>query len=174
LFFHIKNGFGLHELKAHWRLNKTRIFREINNDGYKTIFKALGYEHSMKCFKPAWDIVFTKDLNMAGWRVEGMIPFTRQSLWRKVEECRLLDISFSISISPGSLPSSLPSSPLDPSPSPDDVQAASPLAPSAPPPLAPMPPPPLRITPFSVAVLEALDYMQSISVAAFGILDIQT
>jgi hypothetical protein len=40
----------------------------------------------MKCFKPAWDIAFTKELNMGGWRVEGMIPFTRQALWKKVEE----------------------------------------------------------------------------------------
>ena len=110
---------------------------------------------------------------MAGWRLEGMIPLTRQALWRKVEECRLLDISFSISISPDSLPSLLPSLPLDPSPSSDDLQATPPLAPSAPPPLAPMPPPPLRITPFLVAVLKALDYMQSISPAASGILDIQ-
>jgi hypothetical protein len=97
------------------------MFRKINNDGYKSYFKALGYEHFMKCFKPVWDIAFTKDLNMAGWRAEGMISFTRQALWRKVEECRLLDSSFSISISPGSLPPSLPSSPLDPTPSPDNL-----------------------------------------------------
>ena len=86
------------------------MFREINNDGYKTNFKALGYDHFMKCFKPAWDIAFTKELNMAGWRVEGMIPFTRLALWRKVEECRL-DNSFSLSTSPGSLPLSQPSLP---------------------------------------------------------------
>ncbi len=57
-------------------------------DGYKINFKALGYEHFMKCFKPAWDMAFTKNPNMGGWRVEGMIPFTHQALWKKVEECR--------------------------------------------------------------------------------------
>jgi hypothetical protein len=144
------------------------MFPEINNDGYKATFKILGYEHFMKCFKPAWDIAFTKDLNMTRWRVEGMIPITRHALWRKVEECRLLNSSFSLSISPGSLPASLSSSPQDPSPSPDDMQATHPLAPSAPP-----PPPPMRISPFPVAVLEAQDCMQSISPAASGILDIQ-
>jgi hypothetical protein len=154
---------------AHWRNHKTRIFREINNDGYKTTFEAPGYEHFMKCFKPAWGIAFTKDLNMIGWRVEGMIPFTRHALWRKVEECRLMDNSFSLSASLGSLPHSLPSSPLDPSPSPDDLQATPPLAPSA---ILP-PPPPLRNTPFPVGVLEAHDYMQSIAPITSGILDIQ-
>ena len=124
----------------------------------------------MKCFKPAWDIAFTPELNMAGWRVEGMIPFTRQALWWKVEECRLLDSSFFISKSPGSLPPSLPSSPLDPTPSPDNLQATPPLAPSAPPSLAP---PPLRPPTFPAAVSEAPDYMQSIAPATSGILDIE-
>jgi hypothetical protein len=132
------------------------MFREINNDGYKATFETLGYEHFMKCFKPAWDIAFKKDLNMDGWRVEGMIPFTRHALWRKVEECRLLDNSFSILPSPGSLLPSLPSSPPKTSPSPDDLQATPLFDPSASQP----PPPPLRIiTPFPVAVLEALDYI---------------
>ncbi len=43
---------------------------------------------------------FSKDLNMAGWRLDGMIPFTHQALWRKVEEFRLLDSSLSLSINP--------------------------------------------------------------------------
>ncbi len=106
LFLRIKNGLCLQELKAYWRLNKTKKYRAISNDGFKTNFKALGYEHFMKCFKPTWDKAFTKDLNMAGWRVEGMIPFTRHALWKKVEECRLLDSSFSLSTSPVSLPPS--------------------------------------------------------------------
>ncbi len=157
----------LQELKSHWRLNKTRMFREINNDGFKTNFKALGYEHFMPCFKPAWDIAFKKDLNMAGWRVEGMIPFTRHALWRKVEADRSTDNSFSLSASTGSLPPSQTSSALD------DMQATPSLASSATPPLAPPPPPPLRISPFPVAVSEALDYMQSVVPAASGILDMQ-
>jgi hypothetical protein len=117
----------------------------------------------MKCFKPAWDIAFTPELNMAGWRVEGMIPFTRHALWKKVNECRLSDNFFSLSASLGSLPPSQPSSPQDPSPSPDNLQATPPLA----------PPPPMRISPFPVAVSEALDCMQSIVPAASGILDMQ-
>ena len=125
----------------------------------------------MKCLKPAWDIAFTKDLNMGGWRV--VIPFTRQALWKKVEECRSLDSSFHFSSSPGFLPPSQPSSPPDPSPTLDDMlQTPSPPI-SAPPPLAPLPPPPLRITHFPVAVSEAQDYMQSIDPAASGILDTQ-
>jgi len=151
------------------------MFREINNDGYKATFKTLGYEHFMKCFKPAWDIAFTKDLNMAGWRVEGMIPFTRHALWRKVEECRLMGRSISLSTSPGSLAPSQPPSPHDPYPSPDNLQAATTLSPlpQPPQPLAPPPPPPLQIPPFPVAVPEAVDYMQSIAPAAFSILDVQ-
>ncbi len=30
--------------------------------------------HFMKCFNPAWDIAFNKEIDMGGWRVEGMIP----------------------------------------------------------------------------------------------------
>ena len=37
----------------------------------------------MSCFKPAWDHAFTAQRNLDGWRVEGMIPFTRYALWRK-------------------------------------------------------------------------------------------
>ncbi len=37
----------------------------------------------MQCFKPAWDRGFTKDLNMKGWRIEGLIPFNRNAYWRK-------------------------------------------------------------------------------------------
>ena len=106
LVFDYKKCFLLQELKAHWRSHKTRTFREINSNGYKTNFKALGYEHFMTCFKPSWDIAFSKDLNMVGCIVEGMILFTHHALWRKVEECRLMDSSFSLSTSPGSLPPS--------------------------------------------------------------------
>jgi hypothetical protein len=43
---------------------------------------ALGFEHFMPCFKHAWDIAFTKKLNLDGWRIEGTIPFTRYQLWK--------------------------------------------------------------------------------------------
>ena len=127
----------------------------------------------MQCFKPALDIAFTRELNTAGWRVEEMIPFTHHALWRKVEKYRLLDNSFSLSASPSSLTPSQPSSPQDPSLSPDCLQARPPLAQSATQPLAPPPPPPLRIPPFPVAVSEGLDYMQSVVPAASGILDMR-
>ncbi len=53
------------------------------------MFKAQGYEHMMACLRPAWEIAFNLKHNMAGWRVEGMIPFTRNALWRKIEEDEL-------------------------------------------------------------------------------------
>ena len=48
--------------------------------GYRSKIKSLGYEHFMKCFKPAWDIAFIKEHNINGWRIEGMIPITRHAL----------------------------------------------------------------------------------------------
>ncbi len=73
------------ELKSNCRNEKAKqVFREINDFGHRSKFKVLGYEHFMTCFKPAWDIAFTNEHNMAGWRVEGMIPFTRHALWKKI------------------------------------------------------------------------------------------
>ena len=37
----------------------------------------------MQCFKPAWDRGFTKERNLKGWRIEGLIPFNRNAYWRK-------------------------------------------------------------------------------------------
>ncbi len=110
---------------------------------------------------------------MGGLRLEGMTPLTRHALWKKVEECRSLDSSIRFSSSPGSLPPSLPSSPPDPSPTPYDLFKTPSLPTSASLPLAPMPPSPLRITRFSVAVREIVDYMQSIEPVGSGILDTQ-
>jgi hypothetical protein len=106
---------------------------------------------------------------MARWRVEGMIPFTRRALWRRVEELRSIDASFSFSVSPGSTRPSQPEYPLDLlSPAPEDL-LSTPLP-------APIPPlPPTRRTalpPMHAAVLEALDYMSSIAPAASGFLDL--
>ncbi len=42
-----------------------------------------------------------------------------------------------------------------------------------PPPLAPIPPPLLRISPIAIAILKALNYMQSIDPVGSEILDIQ-
>ncbi len=51
----------LQELKSHWRALKAKTFREIHTEGEdrnknKKVnhkFKALGYEHMMRCFRPA-------------------------------------------------------------------------------------------------------------------------
>ncbi len=37
----------------------------------------------MPCFKPAWDKGFTRERNLKGWRMEGLIPFNRNALWNK-------------------------------------------------------------------------------------------
>jgi len=38
----------------------------------------------MHCFiKLAWVRGFAKDSNLKGWRIEGLIPFNRDSYWRK-------------------------------------------------------------------------------------------
>ena len=65
-------------------------------------FKALGYEHMMRCLRPAWEIAFNLKHNMTWWRVEGLIPFTHNALWRKIEEDELNFSSNSTTI--GSLP----------------------------------------------------------------------
>jgi hypothetical protein len=31
-------------------------------------------------------MAFTRKLNIDGWRIEGIIPFTRQALWRRRDE----------------------------------------------------------------------------------------
>ena len=113
-------------------------FRDINHDitGYRSKLKALGYEHFMKCFKPARDTAFNKEHNMARWRIEGMIPFTRHALWKKVEEDEVMASS---SNTPASLPSSTPSSAVVDAlgsnttlPSPGGMLTTHPLDPSAP------------------------------------------
>ena len=61
---------SLQELKSHWRALKSKTFREINTEGQdrnknkkvKHKFKALGYEHMMRCFRPAWEIAFNLTL----------------------------------------------------------------------------------------------------------------
>ena len=136
--------------------------------------KPLGYEHFMKCFKPAWDVAFTKEHHMAGWRIEGMIPFTRHALWKKVEEDEVK--AASKLTTPGSLTSSTSSLAAA-----SDTTLPTPGGPMlppfmAPPPLHPSmpPPPPLRIPRILEAVLKARDYLQSCAPAASGILDMET
>ena len=42
----------------------------------------------MQCFKPAWDKGFTRERNLKGWRLEGLIPFNRNALWCKKASLR--------------------------------------------------------------------------------------
>ena len=118
----------------------------------------------MSCFRPAWEIAFTLKHNMAGWRVEGMIPFTRNALWRKLAEDELDSSSNSTTI--GSLPWSS-----------GDLPSASSLAnPGALSP--PLDPAAISIAPLSLpsipnAVLEVRDYMLSCTPTSTGILDVQ-
>jgi hypothetical protein len=73
------------ELKEEWRVQKTRLFTELNKDRqtHRVGHRALKWEHFMPCFKPAWDNGFTVERHIKGWRLEGLIPFNRNALWRK-------------------------------------------------------------------------------------------
>jgi hypothetical protein len=140
------------------------------NRNYRSKLKSLGYEHFMKCFKSAWNIAFNKENNMARWRIEGMIPFTRHALWKKVEEDEVNSTS-----NAGSLLSSTPSPTVAAAlasnttlPTPGEMRIAPPLGPSLLPPL-----PPLRILRISEAVLIVGDYMQTCAQAASGILNME-
>jgi len=66
-------------------VQKTRIFTELNKDRqtHRFCHKALKWEHFMQCFKVAWDIGFTVERNLKGWRLEEMILFNRNALCRK-------------------------------------------------------------------------------------------
>jgi hypothetical protein len=120
----------------------------------------------MSCFRPAWEIAFTLKHNMTWWRVEGMIPFARNALWRKLSEDELNSSSNSTTIgslrwSSGDLPSA--SSLADPgalTPPLDPATISIDIA-------------PLSLPPIPNAVLEVRDYMLSYKPTSTGILDVQ-
>ena len=96
-----------------------------------------------------------------------MIPFTRNALWRKIEEDEHNSAS---STTIGSLPWS--SGALSSAPTPADpgsLNLTPPLDPAAPSPA----PAPLSLPPIPNAVLEARDYMVSCTPATTGIMDMQ-
>ena len=68
-------------------MQKTRLFTELNKDRqtHRYGHKVLKWEHFMQSFKPAWEHGFTVERNLKEWRLEGMIPFNRNALWRKKE-----------------------------------------------------------------------------------------
>ena len=73
------------ETKAEFRVQKTQKFSELNKDRLTHLHghKPLTWEHFMPCFLPAWKVGFTMERNLKGWALEGLIPFTRNALWRK-------------------------------------------------------------------------------------------
>jgi hypothetical protein len=114
----------------------------------------------MKCFMPAWDAAFNKEHNIAGWRIGGMLPFTRHALWKKEEEDEVNSAS-----KPDSLPSSNPTptviAVLESNTTLQTPSGTHPLDPSA-------PSPALRIKYIPDAVHKASDYMRSCDPAASG------
>ena len=109
---------------------------------------------------------------MTWWRIEGMIPFTRHALWKKVQEDEVIaSKSASTSTITGTLLSSTPSPSTVETlasdatiPSPGGLLTTPPKDPSA---------PSLRIPSIPDAVIIVGDYMQSCTPAASGILDME-
>jgi len=108
---------------------------------------------------------------MAGWKIERMIPFTRHTLWKSVEEVEVNSAS-----NTGFLLSSTPSHTVVATLAsnttllaPGEKSTTSPLDPT----LQPLQPLPLRIQRISEAVLSDGDYMQSCAPIASGILDME-
>ena len=88
----------------------------------------------MKCFKPAWDKGFTKERNLKGWRIEGLIPFNRNALWKKRETMSRSSTGHS-AIGQLRAAISTPAAHLTPEDPSSDIPAvsAAPSAPAAPP-----------------------------------------
>ena len=97
------------ELKAEWRNQKIRQFTALNKDR-KTLlnsFKPLDFTHFIPCFLAAWLKAFTRELNLRGWELEGLIPFTRNAFWKKrIENSRSSYASNAISPTVAALGSS--------------------------------------------------------------------
>ena len=142
------------ETKAEFRVQKTQMFTQINKDR-KTAFgghKALGWEHFIKCFKPAFDKSFTVDKNKKGWYYEGLIPFTRYALWRKLGASSMETISPSWRASTGhSQVSSATGATLT------SREAQGPAPPAETPATSAPPPPRLGLVPERVQ--EAMDFL---------------
>ena len=150
------------DTKAEFRKEKTQMFTAINKDR-KTAFgghRALGWEHFIVCFKPAFDKSFTVVKNKRGWRYEGLIPFTRYAFWKKIGAAspETIDPSWRASTA-NSLVSSATAAGIQASVNGrDGAPPASPAETSAPPPSAPK----LGHVPDSTQ--EALNYLQKAKV----------
>ena len=89
-------------VQAEWRNQKRRMLVQLNNEEEEERMRreqAGGRQRAAKkkrvgvtfvrlapMLKPAWEHGFTEERNMKGWRNEGIIPFTRNELWRLQEE----------------------------------------------------------------------------------------
>ena len=108
----------------------------------------------MQCFKPAWDHGFTVDRNLKGWRLEGLIPFNRNALWRKHSSNAKPLSLFRASTGHSAIAAAIPS----PSPAADSLSlAAQDLSPAAQDP-SPSAAPSLPAIPGSVA--EAIQFVK--------------
>ena len=122
--------------------------------------RVLTFEHMMPCFKPAWDKGFTVERNLRGWRMEGMIPFNRNALWRK-----RADLQLRASIGSSKTPSNQANPGSSSAPPPSTTPAAPPPLAAHPDVAAPNPTPkdddaPPLLGHITERVQEAMDYVK--------------
>jgi hypothetical protein len=59
------------ELKAHWRMHKTKIATSLNVNVKTKNLTSIDFKLFMSCFKLAWE------LNIDSWRIGGNIPLDK-------------------------------------------------------------------------------------------------
>lgn len=123
------------KLKARWRREKHEMFRRLNEHRRtdKASYVALGYEHMMRMFRVAFREAFPRASNLEGWALEGIIPFTKHQLWRKIEadesaaakSSQVSTRASHVSLGPASRGPGASNSPTD------DAQQSAPVAPAS-------------------------------------------
>ena len=75
-------------LQAEWRRQKADTFTVLNAGRISrfTDYTPLNFDHLVPCFRPAIEMGFTRERNLKGWRIEGLIPFNRSCLWKKRQQ----------------------------------------------------------------------------------------
>ena len=76
-------------LKGDFRVEKTKKFVAINKGRLQqeeqelpAPLLALGHQHLVECFFKPWHNAFQPDKNEMGWKLEGVVPFTKTVLWK--------------------------------------------------------------------------------------------
>ncbi len=113
-------------------MKKMQLFTELNKDRqtHKYGHKPLKWEHFMKCVKLAWENGFTFERNLKVWRIEGLIPFNRNALWRKKEALSKNLTTFKASTGHSAIAAVIPSStPAADSTAAEEVPDAAPTLP---------------------------------------------